>query len=48
MKILSEAGPRFQMMVADSWPEQARLARDGKWEELNELQDKLDGGKYTS
>ena len=31
--------------VTDTWPEQAQLAADGKWEELKELQDKLDGGK---
>ena len=29
---------------ADTWNEQAALARDGKWDELKELQDKLDGG----
>ncbi len=31
--------------VPDTWPEQAKLAADGKWDELKELQDKLDGGK---
>jgi len=30
---------------AGTWNEQAVLARDGKWEELKTLQDKLDGGK---
>ena len=30
---------------AGTWNEQAALARDGKWDELKELQDKLDGGK---
>ncbi|PQJ79745.1 50S ribosomal protein L21 [Polaribacter porphyrae] len=30
--------------VTDTWPTQAQLAADGKWDELNELQDKLDGG----
>ena len=29
---------------ADTWNEQAALARDGEWDELKELQDKLDGG----
>jgi len=28
-----------------TWSKQARLARDGKWEELKELQDKLNGGE---
>ncbi len=31
--------------VPDTWPQQAQLATDGKWDELKELQDKLDGGK---
>ena len=30
--------------VPDTWPQQAQLAADGKWDELKELQDKLDGG----
>ncbi|QIE59545.1 50S ribosomal protein L21 [Rasiella rasia] len=30
--------------VPDTWPQQAKLAADGKWDELTELQDKLDGG----
>jgi large subunit ribosomal protein L21 len=31
--------------VPDTWPQQAKLAADGKWDELKELQDKLNGGK---
>ena len=31
--------------VTDTWPQQAKLAADGKWDELTILQDKLDGGK---
>ena len=31
--------------IPDTWPQQAKLATDGKWDELKELQDKLDGGK---
>ena len=30
--------------VTDTWPKQAKLAADGKWDELKELQDRLDGG----
>jgi large subunit ribosomal protein L21 len=30
--------------VTDTWPAQAQLASDGKWDELKELQDRLDGG----
>ncbi len=44
-KILTEAGPRFQMHDPGSWAKQSKLAADGKWEELKKLQDILDGGK---
>ena len=30
--------------VPDTWPAQAKLAAEGKWDELREWQDKLDGG----
>lgn len=30
--------------VPDTWPQQAALAAAGKWDELKELQEKLDGG----
>ena len=30
--------------VTDTWPKQAKLAADGKWDELKDLQDILDGG----
>lgn len=44
-RILVNAGSRFQMHDPTSWPQQAALARDGKWDELKELQDRLDGGR---
>ena len=31
--------------VTDTWPEQAKLAAEGKWDELKKWQDELDGGK---
>ena len=31
--------------VTDTWPAQAQMAADGKWEELKKWQDELDGGK---
>ncbi|MFT5102397.1 MAG: large subunit ribosomal protein L21 [Candidatus Latescibacterota bacterium] len=31
--------------VTDTWPKQAKLAADGKWDELKKWQDELDGGK---
>ena len=42
-KILQDAGLR----LADpaTWPEQARLAAEGKWEELKALTDNLKGGR---
>ncbi|MCL4151251.1 UNVERIFIED_CONTAM: hypothetical protein GTU68_015443 [Idotea baltica] len=43
--ILSEASSRLGHLVANTWPQQAKLAADGKWDELKELQDNLDGGR---
>lgn len=43
--ILSEAGSRYAAHNPTTWPEQAALAAAGKWEELKELQDKLNGGR---
>ena len=43
--ILKAAGPRFSFHKPNSWPKQARLARDGKMDALKKLQDELDGGK---
>ena len=31
--------------VTDTWPKQAKMAADGKWDELKVWQDELDGGK---
>ncbi len=31
--------------VTDTWPAQAKLAAEGKWDELKKLQDELNGGK---
>ncbi|WP_290370170.1 helix-hairpin-helix domain-containing protein [Emticicia aquatica] len=44
-EILDAAGPKFAMHTPTTWPAQAELARDGKWNELKELQDKLNAGK---
>jgi large subunit ribosomal protein L21 len=44
-ELLKAAGPRFSTHKPDTWPQQAALARDGKWDELKALQDALDGGK---
>lgn len=44
-KMLDNAGPRFKMHNPGTWAKQAELANDGKWDELQEYQDFLDGGK---
>lgn len=44
-QVLTDAGPRFNVHDATTWNEQAALARDGKMDELKELQDRLKGGK---
>lgn len=44
-EILSEASSRLSHISTETWPEQAKLAADGKWDELKALQAKLDGGK---
>lgn len=43
--ILHAAGPNFQIHDAGTWPTQAGLAAQGKWDELKKLQDELSGGK---
>lgn len=44
-EILAEAGPRFRMHDPATWSEQAQLAADEKWEELETLKVELKGGK---
>ncbi len=43
-EILIEAGAKYAMHNPTTWPQQAQLAANGEWEELKELQEKLDGG----
>lgn len=43
--ILEVAGSKFQVHDPASWPKQAKLAAAEKWEELEELQKELTGGK---
>lgn len=44
-EILENAGDRFRMHSPYTWPLQARLAAAGRWEELDEYQEELKGGK---
>ena len=43
--ILERAGKRYQLADPGTWPQQAALAADGKWDDLEKLQDFLKGGK---
>ena len=43
-EILEGAGNRYKMFNPTTWPKQAGLAVEGKWDELKEYQAKLDGG----
>lgn len=44
-KILDDAGSAYTMHDPTTWPEQAAMARDGKWDVLKKWQDELKGGK---
>lgn len=44
-QILEEAGTKYSMHNPGTWPKQAKLAADGKWDELSVLQKELKGGK---
>ena len=44
-EILKEAGDRYAFHNPITWPEQALLAKEGKWGELEEFQNFLKGGK---
>jgi predicted flap endonuclease-1-like 5' DNA nuclease len=43
--VLDAAGERFQIHEPATWPQQAGLANTGAWQELKDLQDRLDGGR---
>lgn len=44
-EVLNSGGKRFEIHKPGTWPEQAKLAAEGKWQELKDWQDKLDGGR---
>lgn len=44
-EILAEAGSRYATHNPGTWPKQAGMAAEGKWDELKKWQDELDGGK---
>ena len=43
-EILAEAGGMMATMNPGTWPAQAKMAAEGKWDELKVWQDELDGG----
>ncbi|MBK6948555.1 MAG: hypothetical protein IPH16_11265 [Haliscomenobacter sp.] len=43
--ILGEAGESFRLADPGTWPQQAALAAEGRWQELKDLQDRLSGGR---
>lgn len=45
--VLNKGGDRFQMHDPSSWADQAALAVEGKWSELEEYQDLLIGGRTS-
>lgn len=46
-ELLEKSGGHFNAQDPTSWPEQAQLAADGKWDELKILQEKLIGGRES-
>ncbi len=43
-EVLTESSSRMAHLDPSSWPKQAQMAADGKWDELQEWQDKAKGG----
>jgi len=44
-EILTSNGEKFRAHKPNTWPQQARLAHEGRFEELKALQDVLTGGR---
>ena len=44
-EILVAAGSRYGFHDPTTWPEQAKMAAEGRWDELKKWQDESDGGK---
>ena len=43
--LIAEGGPRYKLHDPTTWSKQAQLAHEGKWKELKDLQDELQGGR---
>ncbi|MFT4660258.1 MAG: putative flap endonuclease-1-like 5' DNA nuclease [Patiriisocius sp.] len=44
-KILDDAGPAYKVHQPGTWPDQSKMASEGRWDELKKWQDELKGGK---
>ncbi|TDQ28649.1 hypothetical protein [Tenacibaculum caenipelagi] len=44
-EVLNSGGERYKVHKPNTWPKQAKLAYEGKWQELKDWQDNLGGGK---
>ena len=44
-KILDDAGSRYKLAKPGTWPAQAEMAAENRWEALKTWQDELDGGQ---
>ena len=44
-EILEKAGPRFQLADPSTWPRQALMAAEGRWDDFQAYQDALNGGR---
>lgn len=45
--VLKKAGPRFQIQNPTSWPKQALLAKEQKWDELEQLKKLIISGQES-
>ncbi len=44
-EILSKAGEKYQIHDPNTWPRQSKMAYEGKWQELKDWQNTLEGGR---
>jgi len=48
IRILQNSGNKFQIHDPRTWPQQAKLAASEMWDDLKELQNELNKGRYDS
>lgn len=47
-EVLNSGGDRFKIHKPGTWPKQSKMAANGKWQELKDWQNQLDGGKQPT